>query len=114
MGLGLIDTTSVAPLIPRPLPDPPVSTSSLTQPFVGFPALAHEYEDFASDMFDATTAMQTPLPPQSAEELTTSTPMEKNELDDGEFGSEPLEVNHGIAVMEEAVGLHVLDLITQF
>lgn len=114
MGLDLIETTSETPLIPHPLPEPPVSTSLSTQPFVGLPALAHEYKDFVSDMFDPTPAIQTPLPLQSAEELTTLTPMEKNEIDDGSFGSEPLEVNHGIAVTEEAVGLHVPDLITQF
>lgn len=41
------------------------------------------------------------------------TPMEEEELA-GYFGREPLEVGGGIAVTEEAVGLHVADLITQF
>jgi hypothetical protein len=41
------------------------------------------------------------------------TPMEQNELD-GTFGSAPLEVQDGVAVTEEAVELHVADLITQF
>jgi hypothetical protein len=32
----------------------------------------------------------------------------------GMFGSSPLDLQHGVAVTEEAVGLHVPDLITQF
>ena len=64
-------------------------------------------------MFDAAAAVETPLPAQSDEELVTLTPMEKNEIHDGSFGSEPVEVTHGIAVTEKAVGLHLPDLITQ-
>jgi hypothetical protein len=38
--------------------------------------------------------------------------MEMTEMKEG-FGEQPLEVNGGVAVTEEAVGLHVADLITQ-
>lgn len=102
------------PFVPRLLTEPPVSTSS-GQALDKLPA--PECDDFASNMFDPTPAMKTPLPPQSAEELSTIsaplTPMEKVERA-GFFGSEPLRVADGIAVTEEAVVLHVPDLIAQF
>jgi hypothetical protein len=42
------------------------------------------------------------------------TPMEELELGKGVFGSAPLEVNGGVAVMEESVELRVADVVTQF
>jgi hypothetical protein len=55
------------------------------------------------------------LPDQTAEELeiigAPLTPMEMNEMV-GPFGEEPLALNGGVAVTEEAVELHVADLIT--
>jgi hypothetical protein len=62
------------------------------------------------------TALLTPLPDQTPEELeiisAPLTLMEMNEMG-GRFGEEPLEVSGGVAVTEEAVKLHVADLITQ-
>ena len=59
-----------------------------------------------------------PLPPQTAEEISSIeaplTPMEEHEKNDGTFGSGPLEVIDGVAVMEESVELHFADLVTQF
>jgi len=59
-----------------------------------------------------------PLPEQTQEELAMIsaplTPMEELELDKGVFGSAPLEVNGGVAVMEESVELRVADVVTQF
>jgi hypothetical protein len=61
----------------------------------------------------------TPLPPPTPTEAASLmfeaplTDMEEGEAEEGEFGAEPLEVRDGIAVTEEAVGLHVADLITQ-
>ena len=67
------------------------------------------------DLISTTMASLIPLPPQTSEELASMsgplTPMEENELH-GSFGSAPLEVHHGVAVTEEAVELHVPDLIT--
>lgn len=61
-------------------------------------------------------ALHTPLPAQSTEELAIisgpPTPMEESERE-GMFGSAPLDLQHGVAVTEEAVGLHVPDLIMQ-
>lgn len=61
-------------------------------------------------------ALFTPLPAQSPEELALisgpPTPMEESERV-GMFGSAPLDLRRGVAVTEEAVGLHVPDLITQ-
>lgn len=66
-------------------------------------------------------AVLIPLPPQNPSELsllatpTTPTLMEATESDGHFFGAEPLEVEDGVAVMEEGVGLHVPDvLITQY
>jgi hypothetical protein len=70
--------------------------------------------DSANVRFEA--AALTPLPDQTAEELesigSSLTEMEMSEME-GRFGSKPLEVRGGVAVTEEAVGLHVADLITQ-
>ncbi|KAG4030937.1 hypothetical protein MFRU_010g00670 [Monilinia fructicola] len=62
-----------------------------------------------------------PLPPQTPSEIsllagpTTPTLMEVSESDGQFFGAGPLEVEDGVAVMEEGVGLHVPDvLITQY
>lgn len=43
-----------------------------------------------------------------------STTMEKKEEQDRSFSGEPLKVEDGVAVTEEAVALHVPDVITQF
>lgn len=51
------------------------------------------------------------------EELIESrplTPMEEKEKREGSFSGEPLDVEDGVAVTEEAVTLHVPDIITQF
>lgn len=42
-----------------------------------------------------------------------STQMMKEEMEEGRFHKEPLEVDHGVAVSEEGVGLGVPDVITQ-
>lgn len=62
-----------------------------------------------------------PLPPQTPSEVaflaapTTPTLMEESESEGHFFGSAPLEVEDGVAVMEEGVGLHVPDvLISQY
>jgi hypothetical protein len=59
-----------------------------------------------------------PLPEQTQEEIAMTdaplTPMEELELDNGVFGSAPLEVNGGAAVMEESVDFRVADVVTQF
>jgi hypothetical protein len=59
-----------------------------------------------------------PLPELTEEEIAITcvppTPMEELELDNGMFGSAPLEVNGGVAVMEESVDFRVADVVTQF
>jgi hypothetical protein len=59
-----------------------------------------------------------PLPKQTQEEIVMTgaplTPMEELELGNGMFGSAPLEVNGGVAVMEESVDFRVADVVTQF
>jgi hypothetical protein len=40
--------------------------------------------------------------------------MEELELNNGVFGSAPLEVHDGVAVMEESVDFRVADVVTQF
>ncbi|TGO57083.1 hypothetical protein BOTNAR_0209g00120 [Botryotinia narcissicola] len=66
-------------------------------------------------------AVLIPLPPQNPSEVsllatpTTPTLMEATESNGHFFGAEPLEVEDGVEVMEEGVGLHVPDvLITQY
>ena len=67
-------------------------------------------------------ALDTPLPHQTDEEVEIMTeeahrpltPMEKDEFEEGRFGSLPLEVGDGVAVLEESVELHDADVITQY
>ncbi len=42
------------------------------------------------------------------------TPMEEKELSGAHFSSRPLEVQDGVALLEESIELHVPDVITQF
>lgn len=81
---------------PRPLPTPPnTSTPHL--------------------------ALDTPPPHQTEEEVEVMaeearrplTPMEKDEFVEGKFGSLPLRVVDGVAVLEGSVALHEADVITQ-
>jgi len=59
-----------------------------------------------------------PLPTDDENEIPSEewalTPMEKDELEGGRFGSRPLEVDGGVAVLEESVELHSADVITQY
>jgi hypothetical protein len=120
MGLGLVDINVSKPLPPRPLPELPTSSLSENIQVYDFAygpreQSAHLPTDTSAYRIDTTEL--TPLPPQPADEpekvSVPLTPMEKSEME-GYFGREPLEVSDGIAVTEEAVGLHVPDLITQF
>jgi len=71
----------------------------------------------SSEVAESEIACLTPLPLATPDEQARLsgplTQMEQTELN-GRFGSAPLEVNNGVAVTEEAVGLHVPDVITQF
>jgi hypothetical protein len=62
-------------------------------------------------------AAGTALPLQTDEELdiisAPLTSMEQDELR-GKFAKEPLEVQDGVAVLEESLQLHLPDVITQF
>lgn len=59
----------------------------------------------------------TPLPPPTPEEhaVLRSCPsqMMKEEMEEGRFHEGPLEVDHGLAVLEESVELGAPDFITQ-
>ncbi|KAI1768759.1 hypothetical protein GGR53DRAFT_351430 [Hypoxylon sp. FL1150] len=58
----------------------------------------------------------TPLPPPAPEEhaiLECPSQMMKEELEEGRFHKGPLEVDHGLAVLEESVVLGVPDFISQ-
>lgn len=145
MGLGLFDNNAI-PLIPRPLPEPPASSSAspnsddagditdyhaFSIPQASYPRCQPppfteaELSELAFRAFQYSTtenmstielAIHSPLPPPTPTEVASFdvqlTPMEANEAEEG-FGKDPLEVRDGIAVTEEAVGLHVADLIMQ-
>ncbi|KAI0883350.1 ketopantoate reductase PanE/ApbA C terminal-domain-containing protein [Annulohypoxylon maeteangense] len=68
-------------------------------------------EDTKSTVF---TACLTPLPPAAEEEQTVlgehSTKMMDEEMEEGRFHKEPLEVDHGVAFSEEGVGLGLADV----
>ncbi|KUJ22015.1 uncharacterized protein LY89DRAFT_681353 [Mollisia scopiformis] len=70
----------------------------------------------AEEEEDSDTAYSTA--PEDGSELTVLTPMEEAELTNGEgigsFSSEPLEVEGGVAVLEESVEDHIPDVITQY
>lgn len=123
LGLGLITNSSV-PLLSRPLPELPTSkpTEDTQVHDFAYGPRATLLKRSSRASVDITSYYSgnpdtTPSISESGEELDTVsvplTPMEKNEMQ-GYFGAGPLEVVDGIAVTEEAVGLHVPDLITQF
>ncbi|KAI1094491.1 hypothetical protein F5B19DRAFT_499462 [Rostrohypoxylon terebratum] len=62
-------------------------------------------------------ACLTPLPSAAPEEQSVlgehSTKMMEEEMEEGRFHKEPLEVDHGVAFSEEAVGLGLADIVTQ-
>lgn len=62
-------------------------------------------------------ARRTPLCPPSISEDDffngPKTPMEELEDTEGRFLPAPLKVDHGVAVLEESVELHVPDVVTQ-
>ncbi|KAI5863050.1 hypothetical protein GGS23DRAFT_596818 [Durotheca rogersii] len=64
-----------------------------------------------------TAARSTPLPVSTPEEEVSLsnliTQMMREEMEEGRFHGDPLEVDHGVAVLEESVNLAVPDLITQ-
>ncbi|ESZ94571.1 hypothetical protein SBOR_5061 [Sclerotinia borealis F-4128] len=103
------------------------STSSYPFPYIKksappyHPSISNNPFRFLSSNILQNHAVLIPLPPQTPSEIsllaapTTPTLMEKSESDGRFFGAGPLEVEDGVAVMEEGVGLHVPDvLITQF
>ncbi|KAL3423200.1 hypothetical protein PVAG01_04947 [Phlyctema vagabunda] len=53
------------------------------------------------------------FPDLAASSPTAPTPMEQTEKGAGLFNSTPLEVNSGVAVTEEGVGLHVPDIVLE-
>ncbi|KAI1457776.1 hypothetical protein F4805DRAFT_474869 [Annulohypoxylon moriforme] len=63
------------------------------------------------------TACFIPLPPVAPEEQAVlgehSTKMMDEEMEEGRFHKEPLEVDHGVAFSEEGVGLGLADVVTQ-
>jgi hypothetical protein len=67
---------------------------------------------------DIYVASQTALPEQTNAEINLIeiplTPLEESGKDDGAFGWMPLSVSGGVAVTEEAVEMHVADVVTQF
>ncbi|KAL2075537.1 hypothetical protein VTL71DRAFT_480 [Oculimacula yallundae] len=128
-GAGLSSESSrrvytLATTTPLPPPTPTEQSSNNTLPIT--PVTAHVSTSFPTPT-DSTIPKQaenastsTPTPPPKKilatglHLLADLTPMETNELIQGEFSSEPLEVKDGIAVTEESVELHVADFITQF
>lgn len=62
-------------------------------------------------------ACSVPLPPPTSEEqaslLESGSQMMEEEMKEGRFHKEPLQVDHGVAISEESVGLGVPDIITQ-
>lgn len=127
LGLGIFSNTE------PPTLSPPAS-SPLTPYFPNIPEYSHAvhlaFRELAlrqplalrkvarSKSKPEAEAHLVPLPEQTQDDITVTgaplTPMEELELEDGVFGSAPLEVSGGVAVTEESVGLRVADVVTQF
>ncbi|RDL39451.1 uncharacterized protein BP5553_03791 [Venustampulla echinocandica] len=125
-GLSVSDTVST--VIPSIGIDESLTYSSKVETVLdqGFPIPPDFQPSFRPDQLTRPTLTATPsfnmacslpLPIQTLEELeatkTPLTPMEKDELNDGKFGSRPLEVRNGVAVKEEGVEGHWADVVTQ-
>ncbi|KAE9370370.1 hypothetical protein N431DRAFT_509478 [Stipitochalara longipes BDJ] len=130
LGLGILNNTEL-PYRSKPLPTLPSSAlgdpailehgPQVGPPFGEFPlrqsALRHP-RPCSIGFSSQTEAHMVPLPEQTQEEIALTgaplTPMEELELNNGVFGSDPLEVHDGVAVMEESVDFRVADVVTQF
>jgi hypothetical protein len=132
LGLGILTNTELS-YRTRPIPQVPSSSSNNSVPNIReygpevhtafremslrVPTLHHP-QPHRLGANSQTEAHMIPLPEQTQEEIAMTdaplTPMEELELDNGVFGSAPLEVNGGAAVMEESVDFRVADVVTQF
>ncbi|PMD59238.1 uncharacterized protein K444DRAFT_591416 [Hyaloscypha bicolor E] len=132
LGLGIINNTEL-PYRSKPLP--PLPSSALSPDVPNLPEYGPEanavFREFALrqpplrharprriGVSSQAEVHMVPLPEQTQEEIAMTgapfTPMEELELDNGVFGSAPLEVNGGVAVMEESVDFRVADVVMQF
>ena len=130
-GLGILDPAVEGhplPALPFPIHEdyllPAVTPPNLAVTQVSpISVLANPYTSPALSILQrrlenasSNVAVLTPLPSQTNEEVedisAPLTRMEMNEIECG-FGEQPLEISGGLAATEEAVGLHVEDLITQ-
>jgi hypothetical protein len=130
LGLGILSNMEL-PYRSKPLPAPP--SSALDDPAIleHGPLISQDLRAFCAhqpplhhprprniELDSQIEAHMVPLPEQTQEEITLTgaplTPMEELELNNGVFGSAPLEVHDGVAVMEESVDFRVADVVTQF
>ncbi|KAI1144204.1 hypothetical protein F5Y05DRAFT_418281 [Hypoxylon sp. FL0543] len=71
-------------------------------------------ENTRSLIFSAgVTSLPPPTPGEEANLSQFTTPMEKQEMEEGRFHEEPLDVVHGVALLEESVKFGVPDIVTQ-
>ncbi|KAI0835597.1 hypothetical protein F5Y06DRAFT_305835 [Hypoxylon sp. FL0890] len=71
-------------------------------------------ENTRSILFSAgVTSLPPPTPGEQASLGQFITPMEKQEMEEGRFHEEPLDVVHGVALLEESVKFGVPDIVTQ-
>jgi hypothetical protein len=132
MGLGILNNTEL-PYRSKPLPPLPSFSPSPDIPSISEqgPDVSAVFREFALRQptyrhprvrgvggISQTEAHMIPLPEQAQDEIDVTdaplTPMEELELENGVFGRAPLEVNGGVAVMEESVDFRVADVVTQF
>ncbi|KAE8450948.1 hypothetical protein EG329_005388 [Mollisiaceae sp. DMI_Dod_QoI] len=123
-------STSLPSLVPEVQPsllETPLSpTNGSFPPTVPFPPSPVPGRRHSFDLLPRLSlVMDIPLPEQTEEEIETIvcpgsslTAMEEKEMKNGEgvgaFGSGPLEVENGVAFLEESVEDHTADVITQY
>ena len=130
LGLGILNNTEL-PYRSKPLPTPP--SAALNDPAIleqgpqVNPAVRevtfHQHallprRSRSTGLNSQLEAHLVPLPEQTNDEIALTgaplTPMIEHELNEGVFGSAPLEVHDGVAVMEESVDFRLADVVTQF
>ncbi|GKT54143.1 hypothetical protein ColTof3_01482 [Colletotrichum tofieldiae] len=106
-------TNSMRPMSPYSLPHAQLPRSP------GFPNLAaqtaaRQETGEGDSSWQDTTASTVSLPAAASAQLGKDpTEMEEHEKEEGKFLAKPLEVAHGVAVLEESVERHAPDLVTQ-
>lgn len=101
------------PMSPYPLPHAQLPRSVGSTDLAAQVAVRQDTSGGDSSWQDTTASTVSVLAGASGQDGEDSTDMEEHEKEEGKFLAQPLEVAHGVAMLEESVERHSPDLVTQ-